>query len=167
MRLFHSIVFLLGFMATSVTAQGTFPTVTSKNLNGTEVTLPRDLPGEPTIVFVAYKQDQQDDVNTWVNALGLDPARGAAFVEIPVVGRGASLMRGIIDNGMRKGIPDVNMRGRTITLYESPSVINGPLGFTGTDSIRVMVVRRNGQVLWSTSGAATSDGVNALKSAFK
>lgn len=167
MRIFYPLAIMLGLLGTTVAAQGTFPTVTSKDLNGAEHTLPRDLPGDPTIVFVAYKQGQQDDVNSWVYSLGLDPARGAAFVELPVVGRGASLMRGIIDNGMRKGIPDVNMRARTITLYESPSLINTPLGFSGTDTIRVLVVRRNGDVLWSTSGPATPEGVTALKAAFK
>lgn len=166
MRIIHSIAFALGLAATAASAQGIFPTVTSQDLNGDTHTLPSGLPGDPTIVFIAYKQNQQPAVNTWIRSLGLDPARGAEFVEIPVVGKGATLMRGFIDNGMRSGIQDPNMRARTITLYESPSLVNDPLGFSGRDEIRVLVVRRSGEVIWSTSGTATNEGLAALAAAY-
>lgn len=168
MRLATSIALALGLAiasAPSVTA-ATFPTVTADDLNGDSKTLPADLPGDPTIVFIAYKQRQQPDVNTWVNALGLDPSRGAEFVEVPVVGSGAKLFRGMVDNGMRSGITDTAMRARTITLYENVNLVNTPLGFSGRNQIRVLVVRKNGEVLWSTSGPATSNGVEELKQVF-
>ena len=75
-------------------------------------------------------------------------------------------MRGFIDNGMRSGIQDPNMRARTITLYESPSLVNDPLGFSGRGEIRVLVVRQSGEVIWSTSGAATNEGLAALAAAY-
>lgn len=151
---------------TTAQAESLFPTFSADDLNGRSVTLPSGLPGEPTIVFIAYKQRQQSDVNSWIAALGLDPTRGAEFVEIPVVGKGASVMRSYIDDGMRSGIVDTALRARTITLYESPTLVNDPLGFSGRDQIRVLVVRQSGEVLWSTSGPATESGVAALKAAF-
>ncbi|NBT30782.1 MAG: hypothetical protein EBT13_02440 [Rhodobacteraceae bacterium] len=151
----------------SAAAGPIFPTVTSEDLNGRTVTLPSGLPGDPTIVFIAYKQRQQADVDSWVRGLGLDPNRGAQFVELPVVGTAASMMRSYIDNGMRSGIVDTALRARTITLYESPSLVNDPLGFSGRNEIRVLIVRQNGEVLWSTSGPATDAGISALKSAFE
>lgn len=147
-------------------AEGIFPTVTADDLNGKSHSLPADLPGDPTVVFVAYKQNQQDAINGWINALGLDPARGAQFVELPVVGTGAKLIRPVVDNGMRSGITDTKMRARTITLYESPALINTPLGFTGRDVIRVLLVRQNGQVLWSTSGTVTEQAVSELRALY-
>jgi len=157
--------------AISLTALGahseTFPTVTSDDLNGNSKTLPADLPGDPTIVFIAYKQDQQPDVNTWVYGLGLDPSQGAEFVEIPIVGRAARLVRGIVNNGMKSGIVDTDMRARTITLYESVSLLNDPLGFRGRDQIRVLLVTQAGEVLWSTSGVATDAGIADLKAFYQ
>ena len=44
-------------------AQQVFPAVTADDLNGISKTLPSDLPGDPTIVFIAYKQGQQPDVD--------------------------------------------------------------------------------------------------------
>jgi hypothetical protein len=87
-------------------------------------------------------------------------------VEIPVVGVGTRLIRPIVDNGMRSGIVDPALRARTITLYESPELVNTPLGFSGRGAIRVLVVRRNGQVLWSTSGGATAEGIAAVLAAY-
>ena len=79
----------------------------------------------------------------------------------------AKAMRPIIDNGMRSGITDTAMRARTITIYQNASVVNNPLGFSGRGTIRVLVVRRDGTVLLSTSGAVTSDGVKAVQAAYQ
>lgn len=168
MRLANSIALALGLALTSapLVSAATFPTVTADDLNGDSKTLPADFPGDPTIVFIAYKQNQQEDVNTWVYGLGLDPSQGAEFVEVPVVGRSARLVRNIVDNGMRSGIVDTDMRARTITLYENVNLVNDPLGFTGRNEIRVLLVRRNGEVLWSTSGRATEAGMRELKALY-
>lgn len=166
MRSALALTVALVLAVTPASALGVFPTITADDLNGDSKTLPAELPGETTIVFIAYKQNQQPAVNTWVYGLGLDPSQGAEFVEVPVVGRAARMMRSVVDNGMRSGIVDRDMRARTITLYESPSLVNDPLGFSGRNEIRVLLVRRNGEVLWSTSGPATEQGINELKALY-
>ena len=163
LRLFL-VIFL--FWVPVAQAEAKFPSLISDDLNGVSHSLPDGLPGDPTIVFIAYKRGQQPAVNTWVDALGLDPDRGAEFVELPVVGSNARLMRSVIDNGMRSGIVDRALRERTITIYENASVVNRPLGFSGRNQIRVLIVKRDGSVLWSTSGTATEAGVAELKAAF-
>ena len=156
---------LLIALAAPASAQ-VFPTVTADDLNGVSHTLPAGLPGDPTIVFIAYKRNQQVDVDSWVSALGLDPERGAEFVELPVVGGMATMMKSYIDNGMRSGIVNTAARGRTITLYQNADQINAPLGFDGRNAIRVLVVKRDGTVLWSASGPATAEGVAQLQQVF-
>jgi len=81
-----------------------FPPLTADDLNGRSLNLPADLPGKPTIVFIAYKREQQPNVNAWVEQLDLRETGGQAWVELPVVGRGAVLFRSFVDNGMRLGI---------------------------------------------------------------
>lgn len=166
MRISLPLIAALILSANTALAQQIFPTVTADDLNGTSKTLPADLPGDPTIVFIAYKQGQQPQVDEWVYGLGLDPAQGAEFVEVPIVGRAARMMKSVVDNGMRSGITDPDMRARTITLYESVRLLNDPLGFSGRNDIRVLLVRQNGQVLWSTSGAPTAAKMDELKSLY-
>ena len=76
------------------------------------------------------------------------------------------MMKSVVDNGMRSGITDTNMRARTITLYENIRVLNDPLGFSGRNEIRVLLVRPSGQVLWSASGPATAAGLDSLRQAY-
>jgi len=140
----------------------TFPTYTSKDLNFREVTIPAEFPGETTIVFIAYKQRQQPAINAWVTALGLDPEIGAEFVELPVVGEATKLIRSTVDNGMRSGIVNTALRARTITLYENASNVNDALGFSGRNEIRVLLVKRDGEILWKTSGAVTAEKAKEL-----
>lgn len=151
----------------SATAQTTFPALTADDLNGRSVTLPSGLPGDPTIVFFAYKQDQQFEVNSWVDALGLTADGDIEFVELPVVGAATVLIRPVVDNGMRSGIVDPAMRARTITVYQNVKTVNAPLGFSGRDEIRVLLVRQSGEVLWSMSGPATAEGAASLMAALK
>jgi hypothetical protein len=165
MRLLAALSLLIALFAPSAFAE-TFPTFASQDLNGTAHTLPDDFPGDPTIVFIAYKRGQQPDVDSWVNALALDPDTGPEFVELPVVGTFTRVIKPYIDDGMRSGIVATSLRARTITLYESARDINTPLGFTGRREIRVLLIRPSGEVLWKTSGPATSDGVSDLKAAY-
>ena len=153
-------------LAVGALAQDRFPSFTFDDLNGQSKTIPRDFPGDPTIVFIAYKQRQQGAVNTWIAELGLDASMGPEFIELPVVGTGAKVMRSFIDNGMRSGIVDPAMRARTVTIYDSPSKVNDPLGFSGRDDIRVLLVRPNGEVIWKTSGPATAQAAEALRAAY-
>ncbi|MEJ5217769.1 hypothetical protein WG622_05925 [Cognatishimia sp. D5M38] len=164
--IFRAALVIALFWAMPAQANAVFPTLSFEDLNGDMHVLPKGLPGDPTIVFIAYKRNQQPAVNTWINALGLDPNRGAEFVELPVVGANAKFMKSFIDNGMRSGIVDPALRARTITIYENASVVNRPLGFAGRDEIRVLIVSQNGDVLWSTSGSATEAAVKDLQAAF-
>ena len=165
-RILRVVLVLALFWTAPVQANAVFPSLSFEDLNGDMHVLPQGFPGDPTIVFIAYKRNQQPAVNTWIDALGLDPNRGAEFVELPVVGSNAKFMKSFIDNGMRSGIVDTALRARTITIYENASVVNRPLGFSGRNEIRVLIVSQNGDVLWSTSGPATKAGVRELQAVF-
>ena len=160
-----SIVFALCF-ATTAHAQMSFPTLTTNDLNGRSVTFPTQLPGSPTIVFIAYKQRQQASISAWIEKLGLQENSGPAWVEIPVIGRGASLMRSIIDNGMRSGIPSSAVRGKTFTVYSSRNAFNRALGISNTKQIYVALVDPDGTVYTLISGDVTDTKLQQLMAAY-
>ena len=155
------------FAAAPLSAEASFPPFTVEDLNGRSLSFPAQLPGAPTIVFIAYKQRQQDDINAWVNALGLQETGGPAWIELPVVGRGAALMRPIIDNGMRSGIPSPEMRARTFTVYSSRRAFNTALGITDLRQIYVAVVEPNGTIRALIEGNVDATKVAQVQAAIR
>ena len=118
------VLIVVFFMITPATAEVIFPDLEADDLNGRTLSLPKDLPGKPTIVLIAFKRKQQSSVDEWVDRLDLLPEGGPAWIEMPVVGRGAAIFRSFVDKGMRAGITSEVMRGRTITIYSSRRAFN-------------------------------------------
>jgi hypothetical protein len=152
-------------VVTQVHAEPVLPKLSTNDLNGQEVELPSDLPGNPTIVFIAFKQNQQPSINAWVNRLGLQDEGGPAWVELPVVGQGAALIRTYIDNGMRSGITSKKMRARTITIYSNRRAFNRAMEIPTMSQIYVALVEQDGTVRSMIAGNVTEEKVDKLRAA--
>ena len=161
-----SVVIIAVFLAHMAIAELQFPPLDADDLNGRAVSLPQDLPGDPTIVFIAYKRNQQPSINAWVARLGLQELGGLAWAELPVLGRGVALFRTLVDNGMRSGITSTAMRGRTITIYPSQRAFNKALGINGRDEIYIALVGRDGQVHVLIEGDVTDEKIAQLRAAY-
>lgn len=136
-----------------------FPTLEADTLTGRTVSLPRDLPGDPTIILVAFSQDAQETVNAWVRALGLRSEGGPDWVEVPAVSRPTRLIKGLLDGWMRDGIPDPAMRDRTITVYVDQADLRRRLGLPWGSDAAALVVARDGSVILSVVGPPTEQEV--------
>lgn len=153
-------------LATQAYSETSFPSLVVDDLNGRTMNLPADLTGNPTIVFIAFKQNQQPLINAWVDRLGLQAPGGLGWVELPVVGQGAALIRSVIDNGMRLGITSTAMRPRTLTVYSNRRAFNSAMGITDMSQIYVALVDRDGAVRTMVSGAVTAGKVDKLRAAY-
>ena len=154
------------FMITPATAEVMFPDLEADDLNGRTLSLPKDLPGKPTIVLIAFKRKQQSSVDEWVDRLDLLPEGGPAWIEMPVVGRGAAIFRSFVDKGMRAGITSEVMRGRTITIYSSRRAFNNALGIRSMKDIYVALVDPNGTVHILIQGDVSEEKMKKLRSAY-
>src|SRR5689334_18500686 len=134
---------------------GHFPRVEGSNLEGDHFVLPADFGGELNVVLVAFKREQQHDVDTWMPFLKriAEANPRLRVYELPTLGRRYRLMRSFIDGGMRSGIPDRAVRAATITLYIDKSPFRRALGLPDEDRIYVLLVDREGRVHWRTDGA--------------
>ena len=159
-------VAIMVMLSATVQANSIFPTLVANDLNGRSLSLPSDFPGKPTIVFIAYKRNQQSSINAWVERLGLRETGGPAWVELPVVGLGGVLFRRFVDNGMRSGIISTEMRARTITIYSSRSAFNRALNIVGRGEIYVALVDPNGMVHTLIEGDVTEGKVEKLRAAY-
>ena len=131
-----------------------FPTVSGFNLNRQEFTLPQDLAGELNILFVPFLQRQQLVVNTWIPfAQETEIAfPGVVYYELPTIDEMPSLSRMFVNEGMRAGIPDETARARTVTLYIDTGEFMKATNIPGKDEVHILLVNRNGDILWRTTG---------------
>jgi uncharacterized surface protein with fasciclin (FAS1) repeats len=144
-----------------------FPSVSGDNLNGKTFNLPGDLEGETNLVLVAFHRWQQRDVDTWLAAAaGLEEkVDGFRYYEVPTISECYGIMRGWIDGGMRRGIPDEAQRGRTITLYIDKGPFKADLDVRTEKRIVALLLSPAGEILWRAEGRRTAEKMAGLERA--
>jgi len=146
-----------------------FPTVTGSNLQREKLNLPQDFEGELNLVLIAFQQWQQSRVDTWLPfARQLEKTHsGVRYYELPTIQRLNTLARTFINEGMRAGIPDPVARERTITLYLDKRAFQEALQLPGEEDIHVLLLDRQGRVLWRAEGAFTAKDGESLAAAIR
>lgn len=127
----------------------TFPVVSGKSLHDDVVDLPAAVSGAPAILMVGYEQNTQFDLDRWTIGFSMADAK-VKVVEVPVIPAWfpSMFLTGIIDNGMRKGIPEEDW-GSVVTLYGSEA--KKVAEFTGTQNGRngrILLLDDRGKVTW-------------------
>lgn len=132
-----------------------FPAVSGFNLNRQELEFPRDFRCALNLLFVPFQQFQQTIVNTWIPfAEQLESAYPElAYYELPTINELPALSRTFINEGMRAGIPNAKARERTVTLYIDLASFMRALGIPGRNEVHVLLVDRQGGILWRTTGS--------------
>ena len=135
-----------------------FPRVEGSNLEGKRFALPTDFEAEYNVVLVAFRREQQADVDSWLPFLREQnvAARGVRVYELPTLSRSYRWMRGFIDGGMARGIPEKATREATITLYIDKTPFKKALAILTEDRIIALIVARDGRVLWRADGKFSS-----------
>ncbi len=145
-----------------VAPEARMPSIRAQTLNQRELTLPQELPGEVTLVLMAFEREQQVKVDTWIVGLNLKQ-NPFAWVETPVIEPKNWLVRAFIDNGMRGGITDTAIREKTITLYTDRAVFLNAMGLGARfNTIYAAVVARDGRVLGLVEGGYSAEKAASL-----
>jgi len=143
-----------------------FPEVTASNLEGRRYTLPRDFEGDANLCLIAFEQEQQADVDTWLEGVRpLREAPGFEVYELPTLGKGTPLFRGFLDGAMQRGIPDVRQREHTITLYLDKGEFRRTLGLPDESRVYALLVDHAGSILWREEGPFTGEKGRSLRAA--
>jgi hypothetical protein len=132
-----------------------FPMVSGSNLNRQECEFPRDFRGDLNLLFVPFLRPQQVVVNTWIPiAEKLEASLPEfAYYELPTIDEMPALARTFINEGMLAGILDAKARERTVTLYISTARFMQALGIPSKNNVHVLLVDRQGGILWRTTGS--------------
>ena len=142
-----------------------FPTVKGSNLLRQQLTLPRDFNGRLNLVFIAFEQWQQMEVDSWVSLANEleSQVNGLLYYELPTIQGRNSLYQWFINEGMRAGIPNPKARERTITLYLDKRKFRMALGFPDEEHIFVLVIDSQGQVIFQTRGPRNPEAERSLR----
>ncbi len=132
-----------------------FPSYIGDDLLRRKVPVPSGFDGQLNIVLVAFQRWHQDLIDSWLPAVAQleehDP--GLRHYELPVLPSMGWLSRTFINEGMRAGIPDHRTRSTTITLYVDRPAFMRALDLPGDHTIYVLLLDRNGAILWRGAGA--------------
>jgi len=142
----------------------TFPTVNGSNLQRAKLTLPQDFEGKYNLLFIAFQQWQQDEVNTWIPLAESCEAQypGLVYYELPTIRSLNALSKFFINEGMRAGIPNSKSRSRTITLYLEKDDFRTALGLEDEEHIFALLIDHQGNELWRARGLLSQSSEASL-----
>lgn len=144
-----------------------FPKISGIDLDGKKQELPTVFNNKFNLVIVAFKREQQAEVDTWIRALEpiLKENSNLSFYEIPLIYELSAFKRMWVNNGMRFGIPDKVARKRTITVYTNREEFCR-ITKMQEDKIYALLIDASGKILWQEEGVANKTNVSALRKLF-
>lgn len=147
----------------------TFPEVKGTSLDRKIFHLPRDFEGKLNIVFLAFQREQQLAVNTWLPTADLleNVHPEIRYYELPTISRMNPFTRWFINTGMRSGIKDPKSRSKTITLYLDKDSFRQNLAIPGEDDIHILLLDKQGNVVWRSQGPCDAEKARLLSDAVK
>lgn len=150
--------------ATTETLPSHFPPFEGKNLNGETLTL-GDTNAPMTLIFVAFKQEQQPEVDGWIDAV--EPLKTSHpvfdYVELPTIKPVSRVVKFMIYRGMRSGIKDAEKRARIVTQYVDIPAYMETLQLTDEDVIATFAVGKDGRILQRWLGPVNETALQELR----
>ena len=144
-----------------------FPTVQAKNLEGNQTTIPDDAKGKVTLVAVAFLQQSQGQLDSWLNPFyeKFGKSDDFMFYEIPMIAGGYVFMKPIISSGMRGGLPQFKHK-HVVTFFgdvkQYSDTLNIDPGFG-----HAFLLDKEGIIRWQGKGFAEKDALEEMFSLAK
>lgn len=141
-----------------------FPALTADTLSKQTLHLPKDFGPADSLVVLAFERNQQKDLDSWAK-----PAAELAnahpqfrFYEVPVLPWRDVFYRWWLNTAMRSGVEDDAARQRTIPVYVDKQKFKSSLQIATEKTITVVLLDKDGRVVWRSSGPWTEEKGRAL-----
>lgn len=144
-----------------------FPRLTSYSLSKIKLNLPRDFSGRLDLLLISFRPDQQGDIDTWMPvAQALQHTHfDFRWYQLPVSERENFIFRWWDNSSMRSDETDPETWPWIVPLYVDTKGFRRSLQIPTDRQITVLLVDKQGSVLWRAEGAMTPDKRDSLKSA--
>jgi len=142
-----------------------FPNLAAETLSGNQFQTP-DPDGEAShVILIAFKRGVQAEIDEWLSALSGTVANRSdiEMYEVPMLAGGWRLMSGIIDGGMRSGIPQ-DKHSSVATFYGDIKRYKDILDMEQEDHCYLYIIDPQGTIRFAATGPPSPELVEgALK----
>ncbi len=141
-----------------------FPSISAQNLEGKTLAIPKDLPGTPNLVVLAFSREHLGPVETWSPHFSrLEQEFPELEVwQVAALSKAYRMFRSAIDGGMRAGVADPRTRAHVLTAYLDLPPLQRALALPDLRDIHLYLLDGLGTIRWHTSGAWAADKLAGL-----
>lgn len=143
----------------------TFPNLAAETLSGTRFQTPDPARKTSHVILIAFKRGVQPQIDEWLSALSGTVANSSdiEMYEVPMLAGGWRLMSGIIDGGMRSGIPQ-QKHSSVATFYGDIKRYKDILDMEQEDHCYLYIIDPQGTIQFAATGPPSPELVEgALK----
>lgn len=138
------------------------PDIETVSLAGDTINLPRDTRGKYTVLCFAFVQKAQSLVDTWtLPILEKYPSDEIFYYEIPMLAGGYKYVRGFIDGGMKRGVPQ-NLHRHVATYYGPLNRYKTELNMPDSKTVYLFLLDKQGIIVHREEGAANKEKLSGL-----
>ena len=137
----------------------TFPTITSYALDKQKITLPAEMEGETDLLIISFQPEQEKDVQSWLPvAQALQHSNFKfRYYELPVNAKENFVFRWWDTSSMRSDETDPVMWHWIVPLFVDRQEFRKQLDIPNLKQVAVLLVDRQGHVLWRAAGPMSED----------
>ena len=153
--------------ASQAPKQALFPTVTGYNLNKDKVIFPSGMQGQTDLLLISFAPEQQSDIDSWLPAAQALQHSNFQFrwYEIPISNKENFIFRWWETSSLRSDQTDPETWPWIVPLFVDRHKFRQDLGIPNPKQVVALLVNRQGQILWRSSGPMTPDKRASLMAA--
>lgn len=136
-----------------------FPAVTAYSLDRQKIDLPSGFEGQLDLLMISFQQEQMKDLEVWLPvAQAIQHSNfNFRYYRMPVSSRENMLFRWWGMSSMRSDESDPETWHWIIPLYVDKDEFRKSLHISDEKQVVLLLVDRQGHILWRASGALTAD----------
>jgi hypothetical protein len=143
---------------------GHLPTLKAKRLDQQAVVLPHSLEADRTLVLVAFRRAQREEVNSWIHGLDLHQNSPIAWFRMPVLDDpGTEVARSNIESRLLERHQNESDRSRLVPVFTNREAFLRAAAISDTEHAWVLVLNRKGEVLARAQGGFDPKKAEALR----
>jgi hypothetical protein len=142
-----------------------FPRLTSYSLNKAKLNLPGDFAGQLNLLLISFRPEQQKQIDSWMPAAEALQHIDSNFrwYQMPVSASENFVFRWWDNSSMRSDDTDPETWPWIVPLYVEKNHFRHSLQIPTDRQISVLLVDKQGRILWRSQGPMTPDRRDSLK----